>query len=241
MPYALGMKALREASILGIPRVIFEGGEPTLSPHLLRLTAAASRLGLFSELDTNGLRLLDRKFLASLRAAGLCSVRISLHSSTPAGHDALAGKGAFLKAAAAVAAAKRAGLLTYISSCVFSRDLLSDKAEKLLALAKRAGAHGIRMMAYSPEKGRSELPSLLSAHLARLATDGYARTCVVPGEKKCAAHSGRQLYIDARGEARVCPYATGSSGSFVKTGLPALISSLRRTKSAKGFPCQTKR
>ncbi|MEI7530269.1 MAG: radical SAM protein, partial [Elusimicrobiota bacterium] len=78
MPFPLARKALRLAAAAGIPRVIFFGGEPTLYARLPELVREAAGLGLFPELDTNGLLLRDKAFLAGLRSAGLAAVRVSL-------------------------------------------------------------------------------------------------------------------------------------------------------------------
>lgn len=85
MPQSLLFRVLGEAAGLGIPRVIFFGGEPLLYPRLERAVAKASGLGLFTGLDTNG-QSLGRARLDRLAAAGLSSVMVSLHSTEPAAH-----------------------------------------------------------------------------------------------------------------------------------------------------------
>jgi len=238
MPAGLLERVLREAAGAGIPRVVFFGGEPLLYRGLEKAVSAAARLGLFTELDTNG-QSLDNARAARLASAGLCAVRISLHSSSPARHDALAGKGTFSKALSAIAAAKRAGLLTYISSCIFCGGLAAGEPEKLASFAEKYGVHGLRLLAYSPRSGVSLLPLRLSARLARLAPDGYARTCVPPGKKKCAALRGELLYVDPRGTVKACPYSSAPLGSLLKNNLKSIIRGAHfRPAAGPGFPCQ---
>ncbi len=70
-----------------IPHIIFTGGEPTLRPDLPELIAHAQHLGQISGLNTNGRRLQDKDYLASLVEAGLDHVQITLESHAPAIHD----------------------------------------------------------------------------------------------------------------------------------------------------------
>lgn len=223
---------LTEASAAGIPRVIFFGGEPLLYSGLDKAVSDASKLGIFTELDTNGQGLTASR-AASLARAGLSSVMISLHSHKPPRHDALSGPGSFRKAEKAVLAARRAGLITYISSCIFGSALSSGNLNSLLAFAKNAGAHGARLLAYSPARGTSRLPSELAARLREDSPDGYARTCARAGRGGCAATRGEVLFVGPGGEVRCCPYAAKPLGKA--SGLAGFLG---RAGAASRFPCQ---
>ena len=72
---------------LGIPHVVFTGGEPTLRGDLPALIAHAESNGQITGLNTNGRRLSDRRYLDSLVEAGLDHVQITLESHDPAIHD----------------------------------------------------------------------------------------------------------------------------------------------------------
>jgi radical SAM protein with 4Fe4S-binding SPASM domain len=76
---------------LGIPHVVFTGGEPTLRADLPDLVAYAETKGLISGLNTNGRRLQDPAFLQSLVDAGLDHVQITLESHSAEIHDAVVG------------------------------------------------------------------------------------------------------------------------------------------------------
>lgn len=232
MPRPLLSRLLREAAAAGIPRAVFFGGEPLLYSGLEKAVAAASRLGLFTELDTNGQTLTAAR-ASALAAAGLSSVMISLHSHDRSRHNALSGAGSFERAEAAVRAARRAGLVTYISSCVFGTSLSSGGLERLLAFTKRSGAHGARLLAYSPPAGTTRLPSVLAARLRSSSPDGYARTCARPGRGGCAATRGEVLFVAPDGVVRSCPYAAKTLG---KTG--PLARFIGRSESPARFPCQ---
>lgn len=76
---------------LGIPHVVFTGGEPTLRSDLPELIAYAERNGQITGMNTNGRRLSDRRFVASLVDAGLDHVQITLESHVAQVHDQMVG------------------------------------------------------------------------------------------------------------------------------------------------------
>jgi radical SAM protein with 4Fe4S-binding SPASM domain len=72
---------------VGIPHVVFTGGEPTLRDDLPLLIAYTQKIGLVSGLVTNGRRLKDEAYFKSLVDAGLDHVQITLESHDPKIHD----------------------------------------------------------------------------------------------------------------------------------------------------------
>jgi radical SAM protein with 4Fe4S-binding SPASM domain len=72
---------------IGIPHVVFTGGEPTLRPDLQQLIAHAERNGQITGLNTNGRRLSDAKYVRELLDAGLDHVQITVESHDPTIHD----------------------------------------------------------------------------------------------------------------------------------------------------------
>jgi radical SAM protein with 4Fe4S-binding SPASM domain len=82
-------KILDKLWTLGIPHVVFTGGEPTLRDDLPELVAHAEQNGQITGLNTNARRLSDEKYLLSLLEAGLDHVQITLESHDPEIHDAM--------------------------------------------------------------------------------------------------------------------------------------------------------
>jgi radical SAM protein with 4Fe4S-binding SPASM domain len=81
---------------LGIPHVVFTGGEPSLRDDLPELIAHAERNGQITGLNTNARRLSDARFLEALVEAGLDHVQVTVESSDEDIHDTMVGcKGAF--------------------------------------------------------------------------------------------------------------------------------------------------
>ena len=80
---------------LGIPHIVFTGGEPTLMEFLPELIAYAESNGQITGLNTNARRLADKNYLDKLVSAGLDHVQITVESNDPDIHDAMVGaKGA---------------------------------------------------------------------------------------------------------------------------------------------------
>lgn len=88
-------RILDTAWSLGIPHIIFTGGEPTLRDDLPELIAHAEANGQITGLNTNGRRLADPKYVARLVEAGLDHVQITLESSDPEVHNQMVRARAF--------------------------------------------------------------------------------------------------------------------------------------------------
>ena len=89
-------RVLDKAWELGIPHIIFTGGEPTLREDLPELIAHAERNGQITGLNTNARRLSDAHYVEKLVAAGLDHVQITVESSEAEIHDRMVrAKGAF--------------------------------------------------------------------------------------------------------------------------------------------------
>jgi radical SAM protein with 4Fe4S-binding SPASM domain len=90
------MRLLDRAWELGIPHIIFTGGEPTLREDLPELIAHAESNGQITGLNTNARRLSDPHYVEKLVAAGLDHVQITLEACDGEIHDRMVGaRGAF--------------------------------------------------------------------------------------------------------------------------------------------------
>jgi radical SAM protein with 4Fe4S-binding SPASM domain len=72
---------------IGVPHVVFTGGEPTLRNDLPLLIAHAEQNGQITGINTNGRRLTDPHFLEAIINAGLDHIQITLESHDPIVHD----------------------------------------------------------------------------------------------------------------------------------------------------------
>jgi len=81
---------------LGVPHIVFTGGEATLRNDLPELIAHAESNGQITGLNTNARRLIDRKYVGQLVEAGLDHVQITVESCDEQVHDEMMrAKGAF--------------------------------------------------------------------------------------------------------------------------------------------------
>jgi len=80
---------------LGIPHIVFTGGEPTLRVDLPELIAYAEANGQITGLNTNARRLSDPGFVKRLVDAGLDHVQITVESSDASIHDSMVNAMAF--------------------------------------------------------------------------------------------------------------------------------------------------
>ncbi|MDT8286364.1 MAG: radical SAM protein [Elusimicrobiales bacterium] len=119
---------IREVLERRYPALVFEGGEPLLSPELERWVRAAARRGTRDiTVLTNGLALTPARF-ASLRKAGVGHFHFNFPSHLPKTHDELTGTRGRLKAQAAVikrvaAAGPRAASLVCVINSLNYRQL----------------------------------------------------------------------------------------------------------------------
>lgn len=76
---------------IGIPHIVFTGGEPTLRSDLPELIRHAEQNGQITGLNTNGRRLRDAAYLQALVDAGLDHVQITFESADSSIHDQMVG------------------------------------------------------------------------------------------------------------------------------------------------------
>jgi cyclic pyranopterin phosphate synthase len=123
----------------GIRRVRFTGGEPLLSPHVVRAVAHARALGVTDiALTTNGTRLAG---LASpLRAAGLGRLTLSLDSLEPERFARMTRGGSLARVLGGLAAARAAGFDELKLNCVVVR---GENDDELSSIARFAWSQGL--------------------------------------------------------------------------------------------------
>lgn len=123
-------RVLRKLADIGIPHVIFTGGEPTLFAGLAELIATADSLGLVTGVNTNGRRLADRRFAQSLADASLGHVQITLESCDATVHDAMTGAASFGETVQGIRNALAVGLHTITNTTLTQRN--ADPPEPLV-------------------------------------------------------------------------------------------------------------
>lgn len=96
-------KILDQLWELGVPHIVFTGGEATLREDLPELIRHAESNGQITGLNTNARRLMDMAYVEKLVDAGLDHVQITVESCVPEIHDEMMRtKGAFRQTIAGV-------------------------------------------------------------------------------------------------------------------------------------------
>ena len=136
---------------VGIYKITFTGGEPTMRRDLAELVAYAEQF--ITTVNTSGATF-NEEMAQKLREASLDAVQFTLYSSDPQIHDHFVGeKGAFFKTVDAIAYAQEAGLNVSVNTplCTLNRDYLS-----LLMLLKALGVTYVSCSGLIPTGGAVE-------------------------------------------------------------------------------------
>ena len=111
------MKVIERLFDVGVPNLLFTGGEPTLREDLTELIRHAERVGAVTGLVTNGRKLADPKYVEELVRAGLDYVQITLESHIPEVHEKITGvKGSWEETVKGVENALDAGLYVDVNT-----------------------------------------------------------------------------------------------------------------------------
>jgi radical SAM protein with 4Fe4S-binding SPASM domain len=111
---------------LGIPHLIFTGGEPTLREDLPELVAHAEKRGQITGLNTNARRLSDPAFVERLVQSGLDHVQITVESHCPEVHDEMVrSKGAWRQTIAGLENALNSSLFVMTNTTMLQNNQAS--------------------------------------------------------------------------------------------------------------------
>jgi PqqA peptide cyclase len=131
-------RVFTEAAELGVLQVHFSGGEPLVRRDLVELVGHATKVGLYVNLITSGIRL-EADRLSGLLEAGLEHVQLSLQDSKPGSGDRIAGlAGAQQAKRQAAALVRAAGLPLTVNAVVHRQNL--ERLEAIVELAVQLGA-----------------------------------------------------------------------------------------------------
>ncbi|MBU4032232.1 MAG: radical SAM protein [Candidatus Thermoplasmatota archaeon] len=116
---------------VGIPHIVFTGGEPTLYEGLKKLISKSEELGQITGLITNGRNLARPDYLKELVNTGLDHVQITMLSHLESQHDELAGgKGAWKETVAGIKAALAEDLYVSTNTTIM-KGTLADITETM--------------------------------------------------------------------------------------------------------------
>jgi radical SAM protein with 4Fe4S-binding SPASM domain len=148
-------RVLDKTARLGIPHVIFTGGEPTLVDGLSELIVHAGRIGQVTGLNTNGRRLSDPMYAARLAKAGLSHIQVTIGSCRAAVHNALTAADAFDETVTGIRRCLETGLHTITNTTLTRQNV--DHVEDIVSFLHDLGLRTIALngMIYSGKGRRS--------------------------------------------------------------------------------------
>lgn len=153
---------------IGIPHIVFTGGEPTLRSDLPELIDHAERNGQITGLNTNARRLSDNDFVKQLVDAGLDHIQITVESHDPSIHDQMVrAKGAWRQTIAGLRNVLDTPLYVMTNTTMLQPNsrFLGDTLDFLASLG--VPTIGLNALIYSGH-GRSVGTGLKEAELAPL-------------------------------------------------------------------------
>jgi radical SAM protein with 4Fe4S-binding SPASM domain len=135
-------KILQKLWEIGIFHVAFTGGEATLRDDLAELIGIAEDLGMVSGLLTNGRKLSDKKYIASLIGEGIDYFQVTLESSDKDIHNQMVGADAFDETVAGIKNAARSPIHTITNTTITKYNVrtLSDTVDFVASLGVDAFA-----------------------------------------------------------------------------------------------------
>lgn len=133
-------KICREAKV---PSVSFTGGEPLLRKDIFKLISYAAKLGLWTNLITNG-TLLDDTRVQDLKRAGLSSAQVSIEGPTGEIHDRITKRqGSFDRTINGIRLLQDAGIPVHTNTTLSKHNI--EHAKEIILCAKKLGLHRLSM------------------------------------------------------------------------------------------------
>lgn len=144
LPRADWLRVIHKTWDLGIPQLIFTGGEATLHEDLLLFIAEAEELGQVTGLITNGRKLAAPAYMDKLIGTGLDHVQITLESHLSDVHDAMVGAPkAFEETCAGIRHAAASGIYLLTNTTLSKRNM--DELDRFLDFLVELGVTNMAM------------------------------------------------------------------------------------------------
>ncbi|MEO0161609.1 MAG: radical SAM protein [candidate division WOR-3 bacterium] len=220
-----------------VPSVSFTGGEPLLRKDIVSLVEYANKIGLWTNLITNG-TMLTKELVRSLKKAGLKSAQVSLEGPNGEIHDRITGvKNSFAKTIAGIKYLLEERIAVHTNTTISRHNI--NHLEGILLLIKSLGLKRLSMNLMIPcgsAERRSDLwisYSEVGPHILKIKNHAQKENIQflwyspIPvckfnpiahglGNKSCAAITGL-LSIDPMGNILPCSSWREPVGSLLKS------------------------
>jgi MoaA/NifB/PqqE/SkfB family radical SAM enzyme len=230
------IKVIDQLVGLGVTRIEFTGGEPTIRDDLESLIVYAHSKGLITVLSTNGWKL-DNERLMRLKRSGLNCLCVSIDGVTKQTHDACSGREDSFVRAVRIIHSCRQNRLPCVVSTILRRDIInSGGISGLLEFCYKTKAAGIRLTSPLPIgrlKGKdAEIISTAEKKKAGNIVRNYTTPLVGAGIKDgiCSATNHSVIFISPSGEIQPCGYIPYSFGNIRHQGIVHAIKIMSEDK-----------
>jgi radical SAM protein with 4Fe4S-binding SPASM domain len=235
LPMDAWKEVLEKLVRVGVPHLIFTGGEATLHPDLPELIAYADGLGPIVGLNTNGRHIAHRAYMESLAEAGLNHIQVTLGSHDPGVHDAIMGATSFHQTVRGIENALASSVHVITNTTLMRANM--DHAESIIDFLYQLGIRTFAMngmiysgggFAHPNALSEEEMPPLLVRvrdHAAGLGMrflwytpTEYCRMSPVEleiGAKRCNAGE-YSLCIEPNGDVLPCQSYYVSAGNILR-------------------------
>lgn len=137
------IEILKKVEKIGVPHVVFTGGEPTLVEFLPELISFAENLGLVTGLNTNGRKLKDMDYCKRLKDGGIDHIQITLEGTKKEIHDKIVDeKGSFEETIEGIKNSKDLNIFVMTNTTI-----LKENKEDILNLPEFIKSLGINTFA----------------------------------------------------------------------------------------------
>ncbi len=197
LPLSDWKRILQKIVDVGIPHVVFTGGEPTVFPLLPELITEAEKLGLITGINTNGRRLKDPEFVADLKARKLDHIQVTLESDREEIHDAMVGcRGAWKETVAGIRNAVDSGLYLMTNTTLLRCNASESHIRSLLLFLAEIGVKtvGLNALIYSGS-GKTVRTGIDESELPAL-TETASRLCIEHGQRLIWYTPTQYCYFD---------------------------------------------
>ena len=151
-------EVIKKIESVGIPHIVFTGGEPTLIPFLDELIAYSEDLGIVTGLNTNGRKLKDLEYVKNLKECGLDHIQITLESPKEEIHDEMVQeKGAFKETLHGLKNSLQSGIFTMTNTTIVRTN--KDTMKEFPSFLKNLGINtfAVNSIIFSGKAVKSEL------------------------------------------------------------------------------------
>jgi len=224
---AIVLKTLKEAALAGMTEVSFSGGEALLHPDFWQIAYCAKQYGFAITLFSNGLNI-DDECADKIADLHVETVRLSVYSMDENLHDKITQvKGSLRKTLSAAKRLKNRQVPVFIN-CPIMKDTF-ESAKDVWNYAKNEGfEYNLDPCIQPTRDGRASNDDIkLSAEQFKTITEimfpGEMGHNVEPNRLICAAGSGQNFYINAKGQVTLCPTMNQFIGNINETSFLTVL------------------